>query len=150
MGLFGTKIERAWNLHFFDDDTFIFRQLEVEKGWLIERDNQGKACSAYMLPYKTRKQFEGYGKIPSCRLTLTYSRDILFDCFNQLKVEEKPEKGKGLKEKTMSGIASATLYHHEVEAKPTSSVDKMILFTGIVAVILGLSIGFQVLMSRGA
>lgn len=149
MGLFSPVKETTWNLHFRDDDTFQFRQVEIEKGWMIEKDAQGKATGAYMLPYKTQKQFDGFGKIPASKLTITYSRDILLDYFNQLAPAEKPEKGKGLKEKTMSAIAAATLYQHEVEAKPTSSLDKMILFTGSVAVLLALSIGFQILANRG-
>lgn len=149
MGLLGVAKEKARNLHFFDDGSFIFRELEIEKGWLIENNAQGKGIRAFMLPYKLQKHFFGYKSIGSGKVLMTYSRDVVWDPYGQLPNGDKPEKGKGLKEKMMSSIASSTVYQHAVDARPSSLADKMILFCGSVAVLLALSIGAQVAFGGG-
>ena len=148
MGLLGAPREKGWNFHIRDDGKFEIRELVLESGWLIEKRGE-KEIAAYMQPYKTVKHFDGYGKFPACNMTVTYPRDILFDPFHQLTLNEKPEKGISLKKQMMSRIAESTVNKHEQDAKPTSSTDKIIIFLGSVIVILAFCIGIQVLVNRG-
>lgn len=148
MGLLSTPKSKGWNFHIRDDGKFEIRQLDLDSGWLIEKHGE-KEIAAYLQPYKTLKHFDGFGKFPACNMTITYPRDILFDPFHQLTLNERPEKGTSLKKQMMSRIAESTVNKHEQDAKPTSATDKIILFLGSVIVILALSIGLQVLANRG-
>ena len=149
MGLFSNnQKELIWNFHIRDDHKFIFRKLEMDSGWAIEKDANGKEIAAFMVPYGLLKHFDGYGKIPACNLLVTYPRDVLWDSFNDIPTSQKPEKGKGIRQSYMSGVADATIYKNAQTAKPGSTTDKIVIFLGSVIIILALSIGLQFVMRR--
>ncbi len=154
MGIMAPNKEQVWQTFFREYMTFITRKVDVEDGWKLVKNEKQKAVAAYMLPYKLQKKFEGgYKNIPECNMTLDFSRDVVLDPFVQLSDNEKPEKGipkKGdaLKKDMMRKIADAKCHKLEQDAKPTSAQDKIVLFLGIVALLLALTIGLKVGLNR--
>ena len=116
----------------------------MEDTFLIEKINNDEANKAWMMRYKLLKRFNGFKNIGADMVTLSYARDIVFDPFNQLNINEKPEKGKALVKDFIKKIAEAKCYQHERTAKGSTLSDKITLFIGITMVLLALAIGIQV------
>jgi len=143
MNLFGTQKEQRTQLYFRDDGRFIFRKLDIENTFLVEKTKTGEASKAWMLRYKLLKRFDGFKGIGADMVTVSYARDIVFDPFSQLKVNEKPEKGKGLIKEFIKKIATSICYQHERTAKGTTFVETITLFLGVTMVLLALAIGIK-------
>ena len=136
-GITNVKEQRT-QLYFRDDGGFHFRKLDIEDGFLVEKNARKEIVKAWILRYKLLKNFTGYGHIAADKLTLSYARDIIFDPFSQLEGGEKLTKGEELKKDFVRKIAEAKCYKHEHEAKGNQSINKIIMFEGVVMVILAL------------
>lgn len=141
MSLLGTPKEQRTQLYIRDDGTFIFRKLDIEDGFLVERNAKKEIVKAWMMRYKLLKRFDGYGNIGADMVTISFARDIVFDPFNQLNDSEKPDKGAELIKDFVRKIAEAKCYRHEREAKGSVLADKIVWFMGITMVMLGLALG---------
>ena len=143
MNIFGLPKEKRTQLYFRDDGGFQFRKLDVENSFLIEKTSTGEADKAWMMRYKLLKRFDGFKGIGADMVTISYARDIVFDPFNQLRINEKPEKGKALTKAFIKKIAEAICYQHERTAKGSTLSDKVTVFIGITMVLLALAIGIK-------
>ena len=139
-----TPKEQATQLLFRDDGTFIFRKLDVEDGFLVERDTTDNIVRAWMLHYKLLKRFNGFKDISADRLTISYNRDIVLDLFDQLSDVDKPSENGKFKRDYIRHVAEAKCYQHEQKAKPTIWADRMTMWMGAVMVLLALGIGVAV------
>jgi len=140
-GIKGTPIERGTQLHFFDDGTFEFRKLPIEDSFLVEKDSKNNILRAWVMYFKLRKRFPGFKNIDSGMVTLSYGRNIVFDPFDQLSDSETPMvKGK-FKDTFIQRVAESKCYQHEQKAKTSLVGDRLTVFMGILALLLGISIG---------
>ena len=144
MNLFGVPKEKRTQLYFRDDGSFIFRKLDIEDGFLVEKNKSGEIIKAWMMRYKLLKRFDGYGNIGADMVTISYARDIVFDPFSQLKDSETPGKGNSLIKDFVRNIAEAKCYRHEMSAKGSLFADKIVIYMGVVMVLLALGIGVKV------
>ena len=138
-------VQKRTQLHFRDDGMFEFRKLEIEDGFLAEKQQQ-MVTAAWLMIYKLQKRFRGYGKIGSDMVTISFDRDIVLDPFDQLSDAEKPEKGNDLKKKFVKNIATAKCYRHEHGKKPKTLMDKLVMYMGTAIVLEVLIIGMQAAM----
>jgi len=143
-GILGTPKEQRTQLYFRDDGGFQFRKLDVEDGFLVEKNKAREIIKAWMMRYKLLKRFDGFKSISADMVTLSFARDIVFDPFNQLKEGEKPDKGAVLVKSFVSKIAEAKCYKHEQTAKGSLFMDKLVVFLGATMILLALGIGLKV------
>lgn len=140
--------QKRTQLHFRDDGQFEFRKLEIEDGFLVEKE-QDVVTKAWLMFYKLQKRFGGYRKIGSDMVTVSFDRDIVLDIFGQLSDAEKPERGSDLKKSFVKNIAEAKCYRHEHGKKPRTLIDKLVLFMGVAILMEVLIIGMQAAMKGG-
>ena len=143
MSIFRPPKERRTQLYFRDDGGFLFRKLDIEDGFLVEKIGK-EIVKAWMLRYKLLKCFDGWKKIGADMVTLSFARDIVFDPFNQLVTNEQPEKGDKLVKGFVTKIAEAKCYKHEQKAKGSLLMEKIVLFEGFTMILLALGIGIVV------
>lgn len=143
MSIFGPPKERRTQLYFRDDGGFLFRKLDIEDGFLVEKIGN-EITKAWMMRYKLLKRFNGYKKIGADMVTTSFARDIVLDPFNQLADNERPEKGDKLVKGFVQKIAEAKCYKHEQKAKGSLLMEKIVLFEGFTMVLLALGIGIVV------
>jgi len=143
MSLFGPPKEKRTQLYFRDDGGFIFRKLDIEDAFLVEKSKK-VIVRAWMMRYKLLKRFNGFKRIGADMVTISFARDIVFDPFDQLATSEKPEKGASLTKDFVRKIAEAKCYTHEQKAKGSLLVDKLVLFLGFTMIVLALGIGAMV------
>jgi len=142
--MFGIKSipkERGIQLYFRDDGSFEFRKLDIEDSFLVEKDAKGNIIKAWIMYFKLLKRFLGFKNIATDMVTVSYSRNIIFDPFNQLSNEEAPTENGKLKKEFVKRIAESKCYQHEQKAAPTLIMDKLTLFLGTLMILLGLAIG---------
>jgi len=144
LNIWGIPKEKRTQLYFRDDGNFIFRKLDIEDGFLVEKNKQGEVIKAWMMRYKLLKRFDGYGSIGADMVTVSFARDIVFDPFDQLKDSEKPDKGANLIKDFVRKIAEAKCYRHEMTAKGSLLAEKIVVFMGATMVLLALGIGIKV------
>lgn len=144
MHILGPPKERRTQLYFRDDGGFMFRKLDIEDGFLVEKNSDKEISKAWMMRYKLLKHFNGFKKIGADMVTLSFARDIVFDPFGQLATEEKPEKGASLVKDFVQKIAEAKCYKHEQKAKGSLLIDKLVIFMGTIGVLLAIGIGIVV------
>lgn len=140
--------QRRTQVHFRDDGQFEIRKLDIEDGFLVEKE-QDIVVKAWLMLYKLQKRFRGYGKMGSDMVTLCFDRDIVLDPFKQLSDKEKPERGNDLKKEFVRNIATAKCYRHEHGKKPKTLMDKLVMFLGTAIIIQLLIIGMQAYMKGG-
>jgi len=143
MNIWGAPKERRTQLYFRDDGSFIFRKLDIEDAFLVEKKNK-EIIKAWMMRYKLLRRFDGYKGIGADMITMSFARDIVFDPFNQLKDSEKPDKGDSLVKDFVRKIATAKCYKHEHTAKGSLFAEKIVVFMGATMVLLALGIGISV------
>ena len=134
--------EKGWQLYFPDDDTFVFRQLDVRDNWMIEKDSKGREIKAWM--HELPKKFEGYKNIAAGSVIVCYGRDILWDYANKLTLVQDGKVQSDFRKGWMQKLCLAVIHRIDQEANPSSSMDKILTYLGIVALILGLSIALKV------
>jgi len=143
LNLLGTPKERRTQLYFRDDGCFIFRKLDIEDAFLVEKENK-EIIKAWMMKYKLLKRFDGFKGIGADMITLSFARDIILDPFGQLKDSEQPTKGSDLIKDFVTKIATAKCYMHEQKAKGSTFLEKAMVPLGITMVLLALGIGAKV------
>lgn len=143
MNILGTPKEKRTQLYFRDDGSFIFRKLEIEDAFLVEKIG-GEITKAWIMRYKLLTNFDGYGNIGADMVTISFARDIVLDPFKRLNDSEKPDKGTDLVKDFVSKIATAKCYKHERTAKGSVFIEKIVMFQGATMVLLALGIGIKV------
>ncbi len=144
LNILGTPKERGTQLYFRDDGGFLFRKLDIEDSFLVEKNKAHEIIKSWMMKYKLLKRFEGYKGIGADRVTISFGRDIVFDLFDQLAKAERPEKGDNLIKGFIKKIATAKCYQHERKAKGSLVAEKIVVFMGSIGVLLAVGIGIKV------
>lgn len=142
--MFGLKAipkERGTQVYFQDDGSFQIRKLDIEDSFLVEKNSHGKITKAWAMYFKLLKRFPGYRSIGADMVTLSYGRDIAYDPFQELDDKEKPTENGKFKKEFVRRVAESKCYRHEQEAKTSLVIDKVTLFLGVLAIILGLALG---------
>lgn len=174
MGMFdGKVIEKRWQCYFPDDDTFQFRKLEVEDTFLIERGKQREVVRGWKDLRGNRFSCPGYRQahIPPCSVTFSHPRDIIFEVVpGIIPNAQRPDGGRTSMRRTKDGTGVAFSVEGERErlkevatwcasvgdfrllraaAKKLkqASMDKLIMWLGIIGLVEGFSllmvVGFQ-------
>lgn len=148
MNLLGPGKEFCNQLLFRDDRKFTTRKLPIEHSIVMEKKNE-VAVNAWAMPYSVLKQYQGGYGIPKGQYLLSYGRDILFDPFDQLRPDEKPEKGKTLIKDSIKDQATSTVYRHSLGGK-RSVMERLTVGVVAVMILLGLWVGLAIVLNRGA
>lgn len=127
---------QRWQLMFYGDGTFEYRKLRVKDGSLVVTNGED-VVSGWPALNKLTVPFEAFAGIKKGRAVICAENDIIFDVFNRLGDEEKPEKGPGLVKDWIKKKADTVRFRHQAKPK-TSSIMNVITFTlsGGVAVML--------------
>lgn len=133
---------RRTQLFFRDDYIFSFRKLLIFKGFFI-LGKKDKPKEAWAHKFNLQFNFNGFRRIPADAVSIGFDRDILFDPFNILKVDEKPKKGLNgpgpLNQKWISDIATSSVYELQQQKPKSLVMDKVTLGLTIVLVMIGLA-----------
>jgi len=144
MAILGTPPEKGIQLYIRDDGNFQFRDFSIEQSHLVEKDNRDNVKNAWLMAFKLLKSFDGLqGVSKAGKVTVSYSRDTIYDPYHQLNPGEGPEKGKGLVQDFTANIATSKCYKHEHSHKQTFIMDKITIFCGCTALLLGIAIAVQ-------
>lgn len=133
-------------LHFYDDESFIHRQLETMDKFLIEKVND-KITRAWALLFKLRFRFDGVKGISAGMYTITHNNDTVYDPFNQVgkaftngKGKEILRKGGGAVQELIKTTKENTFNKHLKSKKNNPHFDKAFWLIGGVIVVLGIAI----------
>ena len=75
--------------YFKENGNARFDRMDIEDTFFIEKKN-GRGVRAWKNFYKLMLPFEGYKNVRRDMVTLAYARDIIYDPFNALSTEERP------------------------------------------------------------
>lgn len=158
---FGIPKERRTQLYFRDDGAFLFRQLEIEDTFLVERDNNGEITKGWKHFFRNQFPFDGYKNIKRDQVTLSYGRDIILDPYNLIQDDEdNPQKGtakvvldvvngekqlKGTKA-WLSDVGEARRLKMMANRSKSTNYNKVVMFLGVAGVVLLLILGIEVVM----
>lgn len=137
----GNPKERRTQLYFRDDGTFEFRKLDIEDSFLVDKDTKGSIIRAWIMYFKLLKRFPGFKNIGADMVTISYSRNTIYDLFGQLTKEETPTLEGKLKDGFVKRVAESKCYQHEQKAASGLIMDKLTMFLGTLMILLGLSLG---------
>lgn len=116
----GKPKEQKLTLHIHDDDTIEFRRLEIDFTCLIERF-QKRITAAFKHFYKLEYDFEGYKALPAGKVTITNTRDVVTDLFNNLdETKDNIKKGVNLDRPWITDVSRAAFY--KVKAQKNSGI----------------------------
>jgi len=87
----GPPKEKRSQLYFRDDGKFIFRRLEIEDTFLVIKNKDGEVIQGWCHFNQNQFPFPGYKNIPRDIVTLSHSRDILFDPYGLVPVDDLPD-----------------------------------------------------------
>lgn len=159
LNITGPPKEKAFQLHFRDDNSFEFRQLDIEDTFLIEKDKE-EIKRGWKHFYRNQFPFAGYKNMKRGQVTLSFDRDIILDPYgiiaNDVDNPEKREKtvidmfGGETKLKGtrawLSDVGEARRMKMMANRAKNNNYDKIILFLGCGLVIQLLILGIEVLM----
>lgn len=125
----GTTSIKRTVLHFYDDESFVFKKLPIKDGCFLwkEMDKYVKATCHF---FKLQFAFAGYKGIPGDQVTISFDRDILYDPHNILNPDEKPDKSGFLNQKWISRIATSKIYEAMKQKPGSLFMDRVSWFLG--------------------
>lgn len=144
----GVPKEEGLQLYIRDDGAFTIRKILIELGFYVEKAGD-EIYKGWFMMYKLLKRFNGYKGVGAGMLTVSYSRDIILDLFQQLAEEESPSKKGELKTSFLREVFETNVFALDRKIKPKSSTDKIIIFLGVTMLLLALGIGIKVAVSGG-
>lgn len=146
MELGSGAIERTGQLLFRDNGNFRFRQIEISEASLVEK-LKGIVIKGWRHFFKLQFPFEGIKGIKAGMFTLSHERDIVYDPFNILSDQEKPEaitpqsgmfNRRGIRE-----VAQSKCYKHEHSKPPSTVIDKVVWALIIIVTLFALGIFYN-------
>lgn len=138
----GESIEKTGQLLFRDNGNFIFRQIDLDNAVMIEKKNNAM-LKGWRHYFKLEFPFEGFKNIPEGMYSLCHERDVVWDPFDILTKDEKPDTNtsKGIfNRRGFKEIAESTCYRHENEPMPSTMMDKISWALIFLVVIFGIFI----------
>lgn len=131
--------EKCPQFYFRDDNTFLHRRLPLENHVVKEKKGMD-VIATWECPAELLKDFEGYKGIrPGCVL-VSYSRDIIYDPFNQLAgLTQEQAENKQPSITVIEQRSTEAIYRHE-KAKPQNKTDKMFTILGLTMAILAFAV----------
>lgn len=139
-------VERTGQLLFRDNGNFRFRQIEISEASLVEK-KQGVVLKGWRHFFKLQFPFGGMKGIKAGMFTLSHERDIVYDPFNILSEQDKPEavspmtgmfNRRGIKE-----VAQSKSYKHEHAKPPSNVIDKAVWALIIIAILFAIGIFYN-------
>jgi hypothetical protein len=123
--IFGTgKGSKRTTLHFYDDESFSFRKLSIKDTLFILKEGD-KIVKAWCHFFKMQFQFNGYKGIPGDQVTITYDRDVLYDPYNILSPDEKPNRSGKLNQPYIAGVSTSKIYEAQKQKKSSMMMDRI-------------------------
>lgn len=125
----GTTSIKRTVLHFYDDESFVLKKLPIEDGCFLwkEVDKFVKATCHF---FKLQFYFPGYRGTPGDQVSISFDRDIIYDPFNILSADEKPDKSQHLNQKWVSRIATSKIYEAQRQKPGSLLGDRVTWFLG--------------------
>jgi len=117
-------------LMFYNDNTFEILNLPVKDASLVVKSGV-EIVKAWPILNKLTMSFSGLGSIKKQRVLVACENDIIFDPFDRLAAEEKPEKGSGLVKTWIQKKAETVRYRHQAKPKVGTLVNRVVMFLGI-------------------
>jgi hypothetical protein len=145
MGLFSGNEPKKTQLFLRDDRKFQFIKRPLKHSCLVE-EQDGKIKRAWKHFYNAEIPFAGYKNISGDSVTLSFSRDIILDPYNKIKVGDNPnEKPRANSTDLKNWIAKIAtnmrhIYSHKRETRTVGDV----LFWLIVGVDILMAIGWAI------
>lgn len=129
---------------FFNDNTFQFRKLPVRDAAVAIKNGEDielawPALNKLLLP------FFGLPGIKKTKVLICCENDIIFDVFNRLSDDEKPETGPQLVKNWIKSKAETVRYRHQSKPKVSSLMNRVTLFLGASLVLMVLILGITAL-----
>ena len=141
--IFGAPKEKRTQLFFRDDGKFIFRKLEIEDTFLVEKKNK-VIIKGWKHFYKLQFPFAGMKGVGADMVTLGFDRDIILDPYNIVDSSQKPDKHKKINENPwITEVAEAQRYKAQNNPSNMLLVEKVTLFLGVCTTIIVLSIAIR-------
>ncbi len=145
MSFFGVSKERGTQLFFRDDHKFHFRRIALQDTAMVVKNNN-VILSGWKHFFQNQFPFNGYkgvktnlgykGGIKAAMITLAYARDIIYDPFNIIPAEEKPEKTKRgkLDKAWITNIAETQIY--KARNKPVKTLVMDLIVGGLLIALM--------------
>jgi len=150
MGLFTNKEEKRTQLYFRDDRKFTFRKMPLEHSCIVEKED-GKYIHAFKHFYNAEIPFAGYKNASGDSVTLGFSRDIILDPFNKIKVGpstgEKPGTDETSLKKWIAKIAENMRHTYSFKRETRTTAD--FLFWVIIGIDILMAIGWAIRFFMG-
>lgn len=124
---------KRYQLIFHNDNTFEFRNMDVQDGSLVLLDMES-VKSAWPIFNSITLPFEGMTGIKRTKILPCIDSDILWDPFNKLDAGEKPEAGPALVKEWILTKVNAVRYRYQSKPPTSPIMNKLVLFSGICAV----------------
>lgn len=120
-------------LFFYNDNTFEFKKLPVKDASVVITKGENiesawPALNKLMLPFAGLKGIKRTKVLPICE------NDIIYDIFDKLEPDEKPNQGDGLVKEWIQKKAETIRYRHQAKPKVSSLVNRVVMFLGIALV----------------
>lgn len=139
-GLLGPPKEKRTQLLFRDDGKFIFRKLEIEDTFLVEKMNK-EIIKGWKHFFKLQFPFPGLKGIPADMVTLAFDRDIILDPYGIVDDKDKPDKHKKIDENDwITDVADGQRYKAQNKPGNMLMLDKITLMLGGMTTIIVLAI----------
>jgi hypothetical protein len=150
MGLLTSSEEKRTQLYFRDDRKFQFRKMTLEHSCIVEKAD-GKYKRAWKHFYNSEIPFSGYKNISGDSVTLSYSRDIILDPFNRVKIGKNPGDKPSTDESSLKVWISkiATNMRHVYSTKRETRSAGDVIFWLIIGIDIVLLIGWAIKFFTG-
>jgi hypothetical protein len=137
-------------LYFREDDKLKFEKKEVEDTFLVERRN-GRAVRAWAMYYQLLLPFTGYKGIPQDEVTVAFARDIVFDPFNILPDEVKPQAGKLSSEQVekpwIRDVSTSQFHKRRDESSKKMALTTQVALLGTATVLMFIAVFIVVMIN---
>jgi hypothetical protein len=161
MNLFGAPKEKRTQLYFRDDAKFLFRKQDIIDTFLVDKKDNA-IVNGWKHFFKNQFPFAGFKNIPADMVTISFARDIIFDPYNLVSKQERPEnwgqsktdlKKEGTEKNSIQSwlvdVGHARRLKMIAKRAKSSSYDRLVVFLGAGFVIEIIVIGIIYAISRG-
>jgi len=141
--LFGKANKNADNakrtaFHNRDDGKFCFRKLLIYQGALVRKKGE-QFIEGWEHHYNNQFSFDGFKDISADMVTITTARDVLYDPFNIVNSNDKPDKSGKISQAYISERANSAIYDAQKQKPKGLMGDKVTIGLLIVDGLLALA-----------
>lgn len=125
-------------LYFRNDEKFFFRKVPIISGALVRKKGE-QFIEAWLHRPNNQFIFDGYKNMPGGKITVSSARDVVFDPFDIISKEDKPDKTGEIKQNFITKMSNNAIYAAQKQKVKGMIMDKVTLGIVIVTVLMGLA-----------